>query len=235
MTEKQIKQKFKETYPDYMRGDEPLSPYFDIWEYAIEIVTSEMQEKFDKRLKRHCNAIHSLVDELERRQNAEKELDRRAKIISGQAKKIQELIKQNMKIQEDTQKFKAQYHELCHLKDIRIAELDCQMKRNIYCYSCKNATKVCFKNEIGCPCEKYKSYKDENAELKEQQFSLRNERNTFLAQNEQYEKDLIDFNENLTKAKEIIKKYLAIGVGGKITQNYLDVTKEAEQFLKECK
>ena len=38
---------------------------------------------------------------------------------------------------------------------------------------------------------------------------------------------------NLTKAKEIIKKYLAIGVGGKITQNYLDVTKEAEQFLKD--
>ena len=40
-------------------------------------------------------------------------------------------------------------------------------------------------------------------------------------------------SDQLTKAKEIIKKYLAIGVGGKITQNYLDVTKEAEQFLKE--
>lgn len=38
---------------------------------------------------------------------------------------------------------------------------------------------------------------------------------------------------DLCKAKEIIKKYLAIGVGGKITQNYLDVTKEAKQFLKE--
>ena len=41
------------------------------------------------------------------------------------------------------------------------------------------------------------------------------------------------YADQLTKAKEIIKKYLAIGVGGKITQNYLDVTKEAEQFLKE--
>lgn len=39
---------------------------------------------------------------------------------------------------------------------------------------------------------------------------------------------LIDQNR---QAKEIIKKYLVIGVGGKITQNYLDVTKEAEQFL----
>ena len=40
---------------------------------------------------------------------------------------------------------------------------------------------------------------------------------------------------DLQKAKEIIKKYLSIGVDGKITQNYLDVTKEAEQFLKEYK
>ena len=47
------------------------------------------------------------------------------------------------------------------------AELDCQMNRNKYCYSCINATDRCFRKEIGCPCEKYKSYKDENAELKE--------------------------------------------------------------------
>ena len=39
------------------------------------------------------------------------------------------------------------------------AELDCQMNRNKYCYSCANATERCFRNEIGCPCEKYKSYK----------------------------------------------------------------------------
>ena len=45
MTEKQIKQKFKETYPDFMRGNEPLSPYFDIWEYGIEIATKELQEE----------------------------------------------------------------------------------------------------------------------------------------------------------------------------------------------
>ena len=49
-----------------------------------------------------------------------------------------------------------------------IAELDCQMNRNKYCHSCVNATDRCFRKEIGCPCEKYKSYKDENAELKEQ-------------------------------------------------------------------
>ena len=46
------------------------------------------------------------------------------------------------------------------------ARLDCQKNRNKFCYSCVNATEKCFKNEIGCPCDKYKSYKDENAELK---------------------------------------------------------------------
>ena len=35
-------------------------------------------------------------------------------------------------------------------------------------------------------------------------------------------------DKQIADAKEIIKKYLVIGVGGKITQNYLDVTKEAE-------
>ena len=45
--------------------------------------------------------------------------------------------------------------------------------------------------------------------------------------------ELIKTKKKLDKAKGIIKKYLSIGVGGKITQNYLDVTKEAEQFLKE--
>ena len=121
-----------------------------------------------------------------------------------------------------------------------IAELDCQKNRNKACYSCANATERCFRNEIGCPCEKYKSYKDENAELKKQQFSLRNERNTFLAQNEQYEKDLINFNENLTKAKEILEDiikfqpyidrdamFLTIG------NDWKEVIFKAEQFLNE--
>ena len=45
------------------------------------------------------------------------------------------------------------------------AELDCQMNRNKYCYSCANVTDRCFRNEIGCPCEKYKSYKGLNKQL----------------------------------------------------------------------
>ena len=77
---------------------------------------------------------------------------------------------------------------------------------------------------------------NENAELKKQQFSLRNERNTFLAQNEQYEKDLIDFNENLTKAKEIIQELVhEISVFYIATDRIVisPTVKQAEQFLRE--
>ena len=49
----------------------------------------------------------------------------------------------------------------------------------------------------------------------------------------QLQKENAELTDQLTEAKKILKKYLSIGVGGKITQNYLDVTKEAEQFLSE--
>ena len=77
------------------------------------------------------------------------------------------------------------------------AELTCKMKRNIYCYSCANATERCFRNEIGCPCEKYKSYKDENAELDD--FKSRVETVT-----DRFDKK----SSQLTKAKEIIRELL---------------------------
>ena len=47
------------------------------------------------------------------------------------------------------------------------AGLNCQMNRNKFCYSCANATDRCFRNEIGCPCEKYKSHKDKNVETEQ--------------------------------------------------------------------
>ena len=71
------------------------------------------------------------------------------------------------------------------------AELDCQMNRNKFCYSCANATDRCFRNEIGCPCEKYKSYKDENAELKDKLEKLK--------------EDIAEHDKQLTKAKEDCK------------------------------
>ena len=83
MTEEQIKQKFKETYPDFMRGDEPLSPYFDIWEYGIEIATKELQEdlehkkiaiqtrkarikELEKQIEKGRNIIHRLLVVIQR-------------------------------------------------------------------------------------------------------------------------------------------------------------------------
>ena len=84
MTEEQIKQKFKETYPDFMRGNEPLSPYFDIWEYAIEIVTSEMQEGLDK-IKETCELSleckQSVFDKQIKELREELEQARKVKIV----------------------------------------------------------------------------------------------------------------------------------------------------------
>lgn len=113
-----------------------------------------------------------------------------------------------------------------------IAELDCQKNRNKACYSCANATERCFKNEIGCPCEKYKSYKDENAELKDKLEVLIAVGNTCTK----------GLNEQLTKAKEILEDIIKF-------QPYIDrdamfltcgndwkeVIFKAEQFIKDSK
>ena len=64
MTE-ELKQKFKETYPDFMRGDEPLSPYFDIWEYGIEIATKELQETYKKQRNKRIDELQKKNHDLE--------------------------------------------------------------------------------------------------------------------------------------------------------------------------
>ena len=139
------------------------------------------------------------------------------------------------------------------------AELDCQMNRNKSCYSCANATDRCFRNEIGCPCEKYKSYKDENAEMKAQ-IKLLTEKVGFWeeqtklkeAQIEEYDRlNMFDIartdelrekaQKQLNKAKEIIKDYMTIAKGSHTTvcgvpeENRtiyaLKLNEEAEQFL----
>ena len=62
MTEEEIKQRFKVAYPDFMYNDLPLSPYFDIYCYAIELMESELTEK-DKQ-------IEELKEKLERAERA---------------------------------------------------------------------------------------------------------------------------------------------------------------------
>ena len=103
------------------------------------------------------------------------------------------------------------------------AELDCQMNRNKYCYSCVNATDRCFRKEIGCSCEKYKSYKDENAELKDKLEVLIAVGNTCTK----------GLNKQLTKAKEILRKFL----DAKSIEETCVAESEAEQLLngyEEC-
>ena len=60
---------------------------------------------------------------------------------------------------------------------------------------------------------------------------LRNERNTFLAQNEQYEKDLIDLNEHLTKAKELLAKWVELYKPKSDTALPTPIQVDTEQFL----
>lgn len=116
------------------------------------------------------------------------------------------------------------------LKTVKIPQLERKIAsiRGAHSVDCR---------KLNARTEQVERLKKENTELKKQQFSLRNERNTFLAQNEQYEKDLIDFNVNLTKAKEIITKLvegIRIISDPKICLTDVDTfVSEAEQFLKE--
>ena len=81
----------------------------------------------------------------------------------------------------------------------------------------------------------FKPYQKRVEELEKEVFEVRQQLDLTEREWGKDTSKLVHYKTLLTKAKEIIKKYLAIGVGGKITQNYLDVTKEAEQFLSEVK
>ena len=106
------------------------------------------------------------------------------------------------------------------------AELDCQKNRNKACYSCASATERCFKNEIGCPCEKYKSYKDENAELKN--------RNSELAgQKASLERWYGEAKKILTKFLEEEKNNMYWEMNGSDKSSYYEVRKQAKQFIRE--
>ena len=127
------------------------------------------------------------------------------------------------------------------------AELDCQMNRNKYCYSCVNATDRCFRNEIGCPCEKYKSYRDENTELEKENAELREKLEDTEKVRDYWKSSSFDWRhkctsgksfkvavkaqKQLTKATEIIKEMLSALPKENIEGVY-EITEEAEQFLR---
>lgn len=167
-------------------------------------------------------------------------------------KEAEDFLKKSLKVDDDEFDFfkneASCKEEIKRLTDFieprekRIAELEkesAELKEKIsVLLSCKNCSEnkggwICVKEyENKCLAQKIeyiKELKKENAQLKKQQFSLRNERNTFLAQNEQYEKDLINFNENLTKAKELLRKFL----DAKSIEETCVAESEAEQFISE--
>ena len=111
-----------------------------------------------------------------------------------------------------------------------IAELDCQMNRNKACYSCANATERCFKNEIGCPCEKYKSYKDENAELKEQNLILAD----CITCHSTCKNENVEIKKQFTKAKELLTRWVELfKPKGNSSIPPTPIQVETEQFIRE--
>lgn len=135
-------------------------------------------------------------------------------------KKENKVLAQNL---EDTEILNKAYEKRFSDLEKENAELDCQKNRNKFCYSCANATERCFRNEIGCPCEKYKSYKDENAELKLKLETLEGQTPW---------KDIKDKSEvigQLTKAKDILNNFLNACEDYEISE----VRTEAEQFIKD--
>lgn len=112
MTDEQIKQKFKETYPDFMRGDEPLSPYFDIWEYAIEIVAEENAE-----LENIINSHEYYKNGYKAGRQDEKEKQQRSKLRKNhwyemyelECLKTKELEKQTERMRQELSKVKNDY------------------------------------------------------------------------------------------------------------------------------
>ena len=113
------------------------------------------------------------------------------------------------------------------------AELDCQMNRNKYCHSCVNATDRCFRKEIGCPCGKYKSYKDENAELEKENAELKSKNCWKTCEYAEPKSQLISQHiqdvEQLTKVKEILRKFL----DAKSIEETCVAESEADKFLSE--
>lgn len=126
---------------------------------------------------------------------------------------------------EDTEILNKTYEKRFSDLEKKNAELDCQKNRNKFCYSCANATERCFRNEIGCPCEKYKSYKDENAELK----AFRQDCVKLTEDNVVMVRQRAEIARQLTKAKEIISEYINILKGD--TKNWKKTQEKAEQFL----
>ena len=139
MTEEQIKQKFKETYPDFMRGDEPLSPYFDIWEYGIEIATKELQEenlKLEAKVRtleieqNYCLPNCSKIADLENK------LSNVSYQLEGREVELKELNKKLSQAEADYDKMFWQKNEIISNLQEQLNKNPCVRNTEWYCNDC---------------------------------------------------------------------------------------------------
>ena len=191
---------------------------YPTYEHALEEFIKEIVEEETKELKKE-NKV--LAQNLEDTEILNKTYEKR---FSDLEKENAELRNNGFTVSAMTEQQLKVALEKGEQLEKKNAELDCQKNRNKFCYSCANATERCFRNEIGCPCEKYKSYKEENAALKKQ-----------LEMSNKVYNDNLDYShhieEQFTNAKEIISEYINILKGD--TKNWKKTQEKAEQFLKE--
>ena len=150
-------------------------------------------------------------------------------IIAEQNKSTEEILKAVAKVKSD-------YHELCKLKDMRIAELEKenaelktkkipQLERRIA--SIRGSHRVDVK-KLNARIEQVERLKKENAELKKQ-----------LEMSNKVYNDNLDYSHyiegQLTKAKEIIREFVewANWQGNSKCPSFKSIQDKAEQFLSE--
>ena len=195
---------------------------YPTYEHALEEFIKEIVEEETKELKKE-NKV--LAQNLEDTEILNKTYEKR---FSDLEKENAELRNNGFTVSAMTEQQLKVALEKGEQLEKKNAELDCQKNRNKFCYSCANATERCFRNEIGCPCEKYKSYKDENAELKLKLEALEGQTPW---------KDIKDKSEvigQLTNAKEIISEYVRLAnLEKEDTIAIWQLYHKAEQFIKE--
>ena len=148
-------------------------------------------------------------------------------IIAEQNKSTEEILKAVAKVKSD-------YHELCKLKDMRIAELEEKISVLLSCKNCpeNKGGLICVKEyENKCLAQKIefiKELQEENAELKEK---LKPENCLKLLAKEGYIKFT---SEPLNKAKDLLKWFVwYFREGSPNLVPYKHKVEEAEQFLSE--
>lgn len=159
-----------------------------------------------------------------------KELDRRAKIISGQAKTIQKLMKQ----QKNIEKFKSQYHELCEMQDELIKRLETENKdlRDNY-----EQYKAVAEPEIKTLKQNFEDVEIVNKSLEEKLklFTVYQEQNKLLSdKNLELDDKITELECKVDNVKKIIERLIpyAFDLSEQLYDEELEIYREVEKFLR---